>query len=157
MGSQFPIRVGTQDPKVKVPNLNHWTIKEFFVVFFNMIHQGSPRPSSRLMNHRRTLKIQEWLHSRLLFITWISKGKTCMGQSPQETRLKISHSFPRGVTWGCCEFALNKMWQTVHVKCHQPRQFTWALVAGFCAGGHAALWSHVTNVSSSDPSPPEQK
>ena len=66
-------------------------------------------------------------------------------------------SFPREVTWGCCEFALNKIWQTVHVKCRQPRQFTWALVAGFCAGGHAALWPHVTNVNYSDPSPPEQK
>ena len=48
----------TKAQTVKVLSPNHCTTRKFLVLF----SQGSPRPSSKL-THRRTPKIQEWLHS----------------------------------------------------------------------------------------------
>jgi len=47
----------TKAPTVKVLSPNHCTTRKFLVLF----SQRSPRPSSRLI-HRRTPKIQDWLH-----------------------------------------------------------------------------------------------
>ena len=53
----------TKAPTVKVLSPNHCTTRKFLVLF----SQRSPRPSSRLI-HRRTPKIQDWLHLPPIYV-----------------------------------------------------------------------------------------